>query len=57
MFHHNTMKRDGFSADMDYEKFLKKKEITIENTGFEPDYLNANVRLSEGYRSVGIAQR
>ena len=51
------MKRDGFSADMDYEKFLKKKEITIENTGFEPDYLNANVRLSEGYRSVGIAQR
>lgn len=43
MFHHNTMKRDGFSADMDYEKFLKRKEITIENTGFEPDYLNANL--------------
>lgn len=43
MFHHNTMKRDGVSTDMDYEKFLKRKEITIENTGFEPDYLNANL--------------
>ena len=43
MFHHNAVKREGFSAEMNYMDFLKRKEITIENTGFDPDELNPNL--------------
>lgn len=40
MFHHNAMHADGFDTGMQYEEFLKRKEIMIENTGFEPENLN-----------------
>lgn len=43
MFHHNTLKNGAFKAGMDYESFLKQKEIIIHDSGFEPETLNENL--------------
>lgn len=43
MFRHNTLKNGAFKAGMDYESFLKQKEIIIHDSGFEPETLNENL--------------
>jgi len=43
MFHHNAIKNSGFRADMNYEEFLKQKEIVIHDSGFNPERLNDNL--------------
>lgn len=40
MFHHNTVIKNGFNTSMDYESFLKNKEVFIEDSGFIPMELN-----------------
>lgn len=40
MLHHNAVVRDGFTNDMDYDAFLKNKEVMIEDSGFDPEDIN-----------------
>lgn len=43
MFHHNAIVKDGYKPEMDYETFIKNKEIIIADSGFTPTELNENL--------------